>query len=190
MNPTVREHKFPTGQVLQLARGDITDEKVDAIVNAANAHLAHGAGVAGAILRRGGQQIQAESNQWVRQHGPVSHAEPALTSAGKLPCRYVIHAVGLIWGEGGEQAKLKEATFGALERAAQLAISSISFPAISTGIFGFPKALAAQVMLGEIKQYLIQNPDSSLQLIRLVLFDQVTLQAFLDIWEQDDQLGT
>ena len=100
MNQVRKEHTFPSGQVLQIARGDITAETVDAIVNAANSHLMHGAGVAGAIVRRGGPQIQVESSQWVREHGLVSHAEPAYTHAGNLPCRYVIHAVGPVWGEG------------------------------------------------------------------------------------------
>ena len=90
-------YTYPSGQRLEIVQGDITGETVDAIVNAANSHLQHGAGVAGAILRRGGYQIQQESLEWVRQHGPVTHAEPAYTSAGKLPCRYVIHAVGPVW---------------------------------------------------------------------------------------------
>jgi O-acetyl-ADP-ribose deacetylase (regulator of RNase III) len=188
MNRTVKEHRFLSGQVLQLAQGDITAEQVDAIVNAANSHLAHGAGVAGAIVRKGGPTVQVESDQWVRVHGPVRHAEPAYTQAGTLPCRYVIHAVGPRWGEGEEQLKLKDAIKGSLLRADQLSLNSIAFPAISTGIFSFPKALAAQIMLDTIFEYLAQNPGSSLKKIRLVLFDQATLQAFLHVWEQDDHL--
>jgi O-acetyl-ADP-ribose deacetylase (regulator of RNase III) len=190
MNQTIREHRFPTGQVLQLAQGDITDEKVDAIVNAANTHLAHGAGVAGAIVRKGGRLIQDESQQWVRKHGLVSHSEPAYTQAGNLPCKYVIHAVGPHWGEGDEQNKLKEAVTGALALAEQLSLGSISLPAISTGIFGFPKELAAQELLSAIRFYLSEHPASGLRLIRLVLFDLATMQAFLRVWEQDDQLGS
>src|SRR5512144_2508720 len=102
MNQTIREHNFPSGIRLQIVQGDITDEHVDAIVNAANRHLAHGAGVAGAILRKGGRVVQDESDRWVSQHGTVTHAEPAYTRAGSLPCRYVIHAVGPVWGEGDE----------------------------------------------------------------------------------------
>jgi O-acetyl-ADP-ribose deacetylase (regulator of RNase III) len=186
MNQIIREHRFPTGQVLQLAQGDITEEKVDAIVNASNAHLAHGVGVAGAIVHKGGPVIQAESDQWVREHGIVSHAEPAFTQAGNLPCRYVIHAVGPRWGEGDERARLEAAITESLRCAEQLRLRSIAFPAISTGIFGFPKELAARVMFSAIQAYLDINPDSHLKLIRLILFDKVTLQAFLNIWEQDD----
>jgi len=186
MNEVVKEYIFSTGQKLQIAQGDITDEAVDAIVNAANSHLAHGAGVAGAVVRRGGPQIQAESDEWVRAHGLVTHAEPAYTQAGNLPCRYVIHAVGPRWGEGDESAKLEAAIRGSLKRADQLGLGSIAFPAISTGIFGFPVSLAAQVMLSTIIDYMAANPVSCLKLIRIVLYDWVTLQAFLNQCEQND----
>ena len=92
----LKTHTFSGGQQLHLVQGDITQEEVGAIVNAANLHLQHGGGVAGIISRRGGPQIQQESDAWVREHGPVSHAKPAYTSGGDLPCRYVIHAVGPI----------------------------------------------------------------------------------------------
>jgi len=184
----VKEYTFPSGQKFQLAQGDITDETVDAIVNAANSHLAHGAGVAGAIVRKGGRQIQVESDRWVLEHGLVSQAEPAYTRAGNLPCRYVIHAVGPRWGEGSEGTKLASAVLGSLQRAEQLELDSISFPAISTGIFGFPVPLAAQVMLKTISSYLIQNTASHVKLVRVVLFDHETLQAFLDEWDHNDHL--
>jgi O-acetyl-ADP-ribose deacetylase (regulator of RNase III) len=189
MNQTLKDHTFQSGQKLQLAQGDITAETVDAIVNAANSHLEHGAGVAGAIVRRGGPQIQAESNQWVREHGLVTHTEPAYTHAGNLPCRYVIHTVGPRWGEREEQVKLEAAIRGSLQLADQLGLGSIAFPAISTGIFGFPRSLAAQVILSTFQDYLTHNPTSSLKIIRLVLYDQETLQAFIKVWEQDDHFG-
>ena len=189
MNETSKERIFPTGQKLQLVQGDITEETVDAIVNAANAHLSHGAGVAGAILRRGGMQIQVESDQWVQEHGMVRHAEPAYTRAGNLPCRYVIHAVGPIWSEGQEEEKLQAATNGSLQLAERLGLQSIAFPAISTGIYRFPKPLAAQVMLSTIADHLTANPDSSLKLVRIVLYEPETLQAFIEAWEQNDHLS-
>lgn len=189
MNQTIKEFTFPSGQVLQIARGDITAETVDAIVNAANTYLEHGSGVAGAIVRRGGPQVQAESSQWVRDHGLVTHEEPAFTHAGTLPCRYVIHAVGPRWGEGDKEAKLTAALRGSLQVAEHLGLSSIALPAISTGIFGFPKSLAARVCLASIQGYLADTPTSNLKLIRLVLFDQATLQPFLDEWERDDHLS-
>src|SRR4030065_1710862 len=102
MNQTIKVYTFPSGQSLHIAQGDITAETVDAIVNAANSYLEHGLGVAGAIVRWGGPVIQTESSQWVREHGPVTHAEPAYTTAGELHCRYVLHAVGPRRGEGGE----------------------------------------------------------------------------------------
>ena len=171
---------------LTALKADITTLAVDAIVNAANSHLAHGAGVAGAILHKGGPAIQVESDEWVYKHGPVSHAEPAYTSAGNLPCRYVIHAVGPVWGEGDEQARLAAAVQGSLKLAEELSLASIALPALSTGVFGFPKRSAAQVILTAIYDYLAENPASSLKYIRLVLLDQETIQAFLDIWEKDD----
>jgi O-acetyl-ADP-ribose deacetylase (regulator of RNase III) len=183
MNKIIREHAYQSGAKLQIAQGDLTQESVDAIVNAANAYLKHGGGVAAAIVHRGGATIQAESDAWVRQHGPVSHAEPAYTRAGSLPCRYVIHAVGPVWGEGDEDAKLAAAVTGSLRLAARLGLASIAFPAISTGIFGFPKERAAQVMLTAMRAYLEGSPDP-VKLIRLTLYDQPTLDAFVQVWEE------
>lgn len=189
MNQEDKEYIFPSGQVVQIAQGDITAETVDAVVNAANSWLTHGAGVAGSIERWGGPQIQSESNQWVREHGPVSHAEPAYTHAGNLPCRFVIHAVGPVWSEGDEENKLAAAIRGSLQLAERLSLTSIAFPAISTGIYRFPKPRAAQVMLNTIHDYISSNPESGLKLIRLVLYDQETLQAFVNAWEQDDHFS-
>jgi O-acetyl-ADP-ribose deacetylase len=188
MNQAAVEHTFPSGQKLQIAQGDITAETVDAIVNAANSLLEHGAGVAGAIVRRGGPIVQAESHQWVREHGLVTHSDPAVTPAGNLACRYIIHAVGPRWGEGEEDEKLEAAIRGSLRLADQLDLESIAFPAISTGIFGFPRSLAARVMLSAIQGYLTNHPASNLKLIRLVLYDQETLHAFIKAWEQNDHL--
>ncbi len=123
---------------LEIAQGDLTQEMVDAIVNAANRNLAHHGGVAAAIVQKGGWSIQQESDAWIKQHGPVTNAEPAYTHSGKLPSRYVIHAVGPVWGEGDEDARLASAIRGSLQRAEELGCP-LAFPAISTGIFGFPK---------------------------------------------------
>jgi O-acetyl-ADP-ribose deacetylase (regulator of RNase III) len=188
MNLTLRESAFTSGQKLEICQGDITTEETDAIVNAANRYLEHGAGVAGAIIRRGGSQIQAESRRWVLEHGLVTHSEPAYTHAGNLHCRYIIHAVGPAWGEGDEVDKLGAAIRGSLQVAVRLGLDSIAFPAISTGIFGFPKPLAAQLMLSTIQNFLAANPSSNIKLVRLVLFDPETLQAFLNTWDSDDHL--
>jgi len=182
MSQILREKTLPGGQKFQLAQGDLTTETVDAIVNAANSELQHGGGVAWAISRRGGKIIQRESEAWVRQHGPVSHAEPAYTRGGEMPCQYVIHAVGPVWGEGNEDHKLAAAVSGSLRRADELKLASIAFPAISTGIFGFPKDRAAKIIFAEIEKYFLENNQSVLQLVRLTLFDQPTLDAFLGEW--------
>lgn len=184
MNTVLHEITLPSGPTIQLVHGDLTKEQVDAIVNAANAHLQHGGGVAAAILRRGGAIIQAESDAWVRQHGPVCHAEPAYTSAGTLPCRYIIHAVGPVWGEGQEDEKLISAVYGTLRLADQLALDSIALPAISTGIYGFPKPRAARLILCAIQSYFADQPISGLKQVRLTLFDTPTLSAFEGVWHE------
>jgi O-acetyl-ADP-ribose deacetylase (regulator of RNase III) len=164
---------------LEIAQGDLTREPVEAIVNAANAHLAHGGGVAGAIVRAGGRSVQQESDAWVREHGPVSHAEPAYTGAGNLAARYVIPAVGPVWGEGDEDRKLVEAITGSLRRADELGLRSIAFPAISTGIFGFPKDRAARMFFQAIPAYFAKHPGSGLELVRLVLWDDDSVEVFV-----------
>jgi O-acetyl-ADP-ribose deacetylase (regulator of RNase III) len=184
MNAILVENILSTGQTLQIAQGDITTDEVDAVVNAANEHLQHGGGVAWAIVRRGGEGIQEESNKWIKQHGTVSHAHPAWTSGGALPAKYIIHAVGPVWGDGDEDNNLADAISGSLRVADELKCSSISIPAISTGIFGFPKDRAARIIFKSIEKYLNEN-KSGLQIIRLTLFDQETMDVFLDQWRME-----
>ena len=119
MADRVREHRLPSGQILTLEHGDLTEARVGAIVNAANSSLSHGGGVAGAIVRRGGRAIQQESDAWVSQHGPAGHDRPALTGAGALPAKAIIHAVGPVWqgGQQDEPAHLRAAYTSALELA-------------------------------------------------------------------------
>jgi O-acetyl-ADP-ribose deacetylase (regulator of RNase III) len=193
MNDAIAETILPTGQRLQLVHGDLTQTSVDAIVNAANAQLVHGGGLAAAIVRRGGEVIQEESDAWVREHGPITHASPAVTSAGHLPCKYIIHAVGPIWGEGDEDRKLGMAVQGALALAEQLELSSIGLSAISTGIYGFPKARGAQVILDSLLSYFEENPKSALTEIMVVIIDTPTLKAFesefAQRWAEDRSRG-
>lgn len=181
MNIVLRERTLPTGQTVQIVQGDITIQEVDAIVNAANEHLQHGGGVARTISKRGGPKIQKESNEWVRAKGPVDHAHPAWTSGGSLPAKYVIHAVGPVWGDGEEDAKLAAAVSGSLQVADQLGLEAIALPAISTGIFGFPKERAAKVILKAVKDYFSQG-SSAIKSVRLVLFDDTTTKAFINAW--------
>lgn len=182
MNTVLAEREFPTGQKIQIVQGDITSEQVDAIVNAANARLKHGGGVAWAISKKGGQAIQEESDAWLREHGPVPHHQPAWTLGGDLPAKYVIHAVGPVWGDGDEDRKLSEAVTGSLLVADELKCSSVAMPAISTGIFGFPKERAAGIIFSYIEKYFIDHSSSGLMLVKLVLFDQSTVDAFLKTW--------
>jgi len=186
MNNVLKERIFPTGQTLQIVQGDITIEEVDVIVNAANEQLAHGGGVAWAISKKGGAAIQRESDDWVRKHGPVPHAHPAWTSGGLLPAKYVIHAVGPVWGDGDEDAKLAAAVRGCLRVADELKLQSIALPAISTGIFGFPKGRAANIIFRTIAHYFDDHPESGVKLVRIVLFDSATIDAFMDVWKEWD----
>ena len=194
MNEVLRQKTFPSGHQLKIIQGDITQQHVDAIVNAANSRLLHGGGVAGVILRRGGLVIQKESNAWVQKNGPVSHEKPAYTTAGKLPCKFVIHAVGPIWQEGDDaaklvmDAKLAAAVQGSLKLADDLQLTSIALPAISTGIFGFPKERAAKIIFETIEAYFVNQPNTSVAQVQLTLFDQSTLEPFLCIFDAENLL--
>ncbi len=185
MNRVLAEHTLPYGQTLKIVQGDITAEETDAIVNAANAHLMHGGGVAGAIASRGGLIIQRESSAWVQAHGPVPHDRPAWTSGGQLHAKYVIHSVGPMWGSGDEEYKLAAAVKGSLAVADELNCSSISMPAISTGIFGFPIRRAARVITSAVQQY-FSDVHSDIRLVRIVLFDSGAAFEFVSLWEDID----
>ena len=182
MNTVLAEKKLSSNQTIQIVQGDITIEEVDAIVNAANENLQHGGGVAWAISKKGGPAIQKESDAWIRQHGRVSHSHPAWTSGGLLPSKYVIHAVGPVWGDGDEDNKLESALTGCLRVADELKCSSIALPAISTGIFGFPRERAAGIVFSTTEEYFAENPSSGLNIVKLVLFDQSTVDAFIKSW--------
>jgi O-acetyl-ADP-ribose deacetylase (regulator of RNase III) len=181
----VAERGLPTGQIVKVCHGDLTEERVDAIVNAANAHLQHGGGVAGAIVRRGGRVIQDESDASVSAHGPAAHDRPALTGAGRLPCRAVIHAVGPVWGSGDEDLKLAAAYRSSLDLARRQGFGSIAFPSISTGIFGFPVERAAPIALRVVREFCAAHPDSPLREVRFTIIDVPTVEAFRRALERD-----
>jgi O-acetyl-ADP-ribose deacetylase (regulator of RNase III) len=149
---------------LEIVQGDITQEHVDAIVNAANASLLGGGGVDGAIHRAGGQAILDEC----RRLGGARTGEVKATGAGDLHARYVLHAVGPVWhgGERGEPALLDACYRSALALAAELGCTSIAFPAISTGVYGYPPELAAPIALAAIHEATVPP----LELVRLVCF--------------------
>ena len=166
--------KTINGKTLSLVQGDITERDVDAIVNAANSLLQHGGGVAGAIVRKGGQIIQEESNKI--GYTPVGTA--AITVAGKLPAKFVIHAVGPRMGEGDEDNKLKNAVLSSLKLASEKGLKSISVPAISSGIFGFPRDRCANILVHESARFLKENKKTSLNTVEFCIFDDTTLSHF------------
>jgi O-acetyl-ADP-ribose deacetylase (regulator of RNase III) len=159
------------GRIL-LSEGDITSAEVDAIVNAANTELKLGLGVAGAIDLRGGPQIQEECDA----HGPVPLGGAALTSGGWLPARYVIHAAAMHPGEGVSEDSLRAATRASLELARAQEMRSIAFPAIGTGVGGFPMQRCAEVMLGEAREHLAG--ETSLETVQFVLYGEPAYRVF------------
>lgn len=160
--------------LIRILRGDLTVSDADAIVNAANSMLQHGAGVAGAIVRRGGAKIQQESDALA----PVAEGEVAVTGAGNLATRYVIHAVGPRGGDPQGDNKLMSAADKALQAAQRLSLRSLAFPAISTGIFGFPLERAADILTACARQFLEQHPGGQLQRIDFILIDEPTALVF------------
>ncbi len=182
MSELLFSQTFPTGKTLELRQGDLTEEAVDAMVNATNAQLLHGGGVAGLIARKAGPELAQECRAWIARHGLVTHTQPAHTTGGNLPCRFVIHAVGPSWGSGQEDERLASAVVGVLKRAEELGLESLAMPAISTGIFGFPVKRAARLILVTLNQQLAKPGLASLRLVRLVLFTPESVQAFSQVF--------
>lgn len=167
--------KVVNGKKIRLIRGDLTELQVGAIVNAANTQLVLGGGVAGAIRSKGGPTIQQECDRI----GGTTVGGAVITGAGNLPCDHVIHAVGPRHGEGNEDEKLRLATLNSLRRATENNLRSIAFPAISTGIFGFPKDRCAQIMLNTTVDFL-ENSETSLQEVVFCLWSAEDLKIFAD----------
>ena len=168
---------------LSLYNGDITDEAVDAIVNAANERLQHGAGVAAAIVRKGGRQIQEESNRLIKRYGTLNVGGAVYTSGGSLSCRYVIHTVGPEWyrhGKDMSRSLLYQACLESLALAVKLNLSSIALTAINSGIFGMPKKTCAEVMFLAIEEFSSSEGAkfSTLRDVRIVIIDEPTLSVF------------
>jgi O-acetyl-ADP-ribose deacetylase (regulator of RNase III) len=159
---------------IELVQGDITKQRVDAIVNAANSELAHGGGVAAAILRAAGPELARES----AAHPRVAVGGAGVTSAGELPARWVIHAVGPVWsgGTSGEPELLDSAYRSALGAAAELGARSIAFPSISTGIYGYPVEDAARVAIAALRAGAAM-PDAPAT-IRICLFSAADLAVY------------
>jgi O-acetyl-ADP-ribose deacetylase len=155
-----------------IKQGDITEEDTEAIVNAANRKLQHGGGVAGAIVRKGGSVIQEESERI----GTVETGNAAITSGGNLKSQFVIHAVGPRMGEGDEDEKLRLATWNSLRLADEGLIHSLAFPAISTGIYGYPIDRCASIMLEAVRKYC--KGETAIREIRFCLFDEASFHTF------------
>ena len=170
-----------TGKTLELVQGDITRETTDAIVNAANSELEPGGGVCGAIHRAGGPTIAEECRKLRAERGRVALGHAAATSGGRLPARYVIHAVGPRWsgGASGEPQALASAYRESLNVADELGLRSIAFPAISTGIFGYPLREATAVAVETVRKTLPQTKNVTA--VRFVVFDDAAFQAYFQI---------
>jgi O-acetyl-ADP-ribose deacetylase len=155
-----------------VVRGNLLEEPVDAIVNAANGHLAHGGGVAGVISRAAGPELQQESDRLVAERGPSATGSAVVTGAGRLPFKGVIHAVGPRLGEGDEEAKLVRALTSAFQQARERGWQSVSFPAVSAGIFAVPLDICARAYLKAVRTAGLRN-------VRLCLRDQPVIEAVL-----------
>lgn len=168
--------------LIELVQGDITAEQTDAIVNAANAQLAGGGGVDGAIHRAGGPAIMEETRSKYPDGCPTGEA--VISGSGNLPCRYVIHTVGPVWqgGRSGEPEKLRAAYTNSLKLAVEHGCQSISFPAISTGVYGYPMDRAAIDAIEAVITYLQQRPTTLL--VRFVLFGEGSYGAFARVLEE------
>ncbi len=162
-----------------LVKGDITRETTDAIVNAANPGLMGGGGVDGAIHRAGGPLIKEECQKIISRIGRLEAGKAVITLGGNLPARYVIHTVGPVWhnGQQREAELLASAYEESLKLATSYKLSSIAFPSISTGAYGYPAGDAAGIAVGTVAAYL-QTKNTSLRGIHFVLFDQYTYDIY------------
>jgi O-acetyl-ADP-ribose deacetylase (regulator of RNase III) len=163
------------GITLRLVEGDITDLDVDAVVNAANQHLQLGTGVAGAIRARGGPAIQEECNRI----GFCPVGEAVITTGGKLLAEYVIHAVGPHGSDADADDLLASATHSSLALADRHNLRSIAFPALSTGVFGFPMEDCAEIMIGTVIEYL-ENAETHLETVIICLYGDDAFEVFAD----------
>ena len=174
----VEQIELQNGKIIRLVKGDITFRNVDVVVNAANSNLKHGGGVAAAIVRIGGQIIQEESDRI----GFVPVGSAAITTSGKLPCKAVIHAVGPRMGEGDEDVKLRSAIRASLLIASEKKFRDIAIPAVSSGIFGFPKDKCAAILTSESLNFLLNrgedNEESTLEIVEFCIIDSDTLNEF------------
>jgi len=167
----IAREEYPGGHAFEVVTGDLLKEPVDAIVNAANGHLAHGGGVAAAIARAAGSALEEEGDRIVAERGPVPVGEAVVTTAGRLPFKGVIHAVGPHLGQGREEERLEQALQAAFLRAHEHGWASVSFPAVSSGIFAVPLDVCARAYVRAVRGFFSAHPATSLRTVRLCLFD-------------------
>jgi putative ATPase len=161
-----------------VVEGDLTAQRVDAVVNAANEMLQHGGGVAAAIVRAGGAEIQAESDLFVNRHGPLRQGHAAVTGAGSMHARWIVHVVGPRYREGKDNAgALSRAVMAALDSAAEVGAATIAMPAISAGIFGYPRSEACSVIVAACRKWDAANRGAMAE-IRLVGYDHAAAEDF------------
>ena len=164
--------------VIKVVQGDLPTQAVAAIVNAANENLQHGGGVAAAIVKAGGRVIQDESDEWVAEHGPIGPGRAAITSAGALPARYVIHVVGPRYQEGQDnETLLRQAVTASLDAAALSGSATVAMPAISAGIFGYPLTEASRIIVDAARTWLDRRPGLISE-VRLVGYDEEAAEEF------------
>jgi O-acetyl-ADP-ribose deacetylase len=159
---------------VEIQRGDISKADVDAVVNAANNHLWMGSGVAGALKRAGGIEIESEAVS----KGPIEIGEAVVTRGGRLPAKYVIHAAAMGQDLTTDRSKIAMATRSSLARAAEVGVESIAFPALGTGVGGFPPESAADAMIAECTAFVKKGSAPSLKRIVFVLFSEDVFEAF------------
>jgi len=164
------EYEFAHGHLLQVRLGDITEESVDIIVNEANSNLTHNSGTAAALAQKGGKEVQVQSDRWVRKHGPVPPGQVAVTEAGQLPCKWLIHAVGPVWRGGNwrEDSELWDAMWNCLVWSSKLHARSIAIPAVGSSFLGFQKERCAYLLVDCIAKFVHKHPLSKLREIRIV----------------------
>ena len=174
---------------ITIVKGDITEENVDAIVNAANSGLMGGGGVDGAIHLAGGRQILEECRAIIKKIGRLKTGEAVITSGGKLKARYVIHTVGPVWHGGGsnEKSLLSNSYRDSLRIASENGLKTIAFSCISTGVYGFPKELAAQIAYDTVKESLKEY--TSIEEVRFVCFDDYNYKLYLNLLDNDAENG-
>ena len=173
-----RKFRYTT---IELIQGDITEEKVDVIVNAANEKLIGGGGVDGAIRRAGGDAVTEECDAIRARQGGCPTGKAVITTGGNLPAQYIIHTVGPVWkgGDAGEPELLTSCYKESIALAVKNGLYSIAFPSISTGVYGYPTEKAAKIALQTIRE-LAENADRMPTLVQFVLFDDATFECYTD----------